>query len=172
MSGKQCRSALLSKEHNRQAFSCGVETLDRYFQERVGQDRRRDLAIPYVLVSTATGDIAGYYTLSNYSIVPARFPQGVTKGQPHYDAYPAVRIGRLATDRRYRGRGVGKLLLLDALSRCLDLKGRAGVMALVVDAKDAAARSFYEHFGFIRFPDDEYALFLLTNTIPELLSND
>lgn len=43
-------------------------------------------------------------------------------------------------------------------------------MAVVVDAKDAAARGFYERFGFIRFPDEEYGLFLLTKTIPEVLS--
>jgi GNAT superfamily N-acetyltransferase len=172
LSGRPYRSELLSKEHKRRTFSCGVEALDRYFHERVGQDRRRDLAISYVLLSTATGEIAGYYSLSNYSIVPATLPTDLTRGLPHYDAYPAIRIGRLATDQRYRGRGVGRLLLLDALSRCLDVSSRTGVMAVVVDAKDEAARGFYEHFGFIRFPDQEFGLFLLTKSIPESLAND
>lgn len=86
MTAKPYRSELLSGEHNRQAFSCGVEDLDRYFRERVGQDRRRNLTIPYVLVDTTTGDVAGYYTLCNYAIVPARLPREITKGLPPYDA--------------------------------------------------------------------------------------
>jgi GNAT superfamily N-acetyltransferase len=65
---------------------------------------------------------------------------------PCYPVLPATLIGRLAVDQRYRGKGLGELLLLDALSR--SLRSGIGSVAVVVDAKDANASRFYEYFGF------------------------
>jgi ribosomal protein S18 acetylase RimI-like enzyme len=81
---------------------------------------------------------------------------------------PAILIGRLAVDRRYRGQGLGRLLLVDALLRSLAISRQVGAMAVVVDAKDDAARSFYEQYGFTRFVDHDNRLFLPMATIAQL----
>jgi GNAT superfamily N-acetyltransferase len=72
-------------------------------------------------------------------------PPEVTKRLPRYAALPAVRIGRLAVDRKFWGRGLGGALLADALRRVL--LAPPAVFALLVDAKDDRAVAFYEHHG-------------------------
>lgn len=161
----------LASHHDRRGFSSGSEALDRYFQYRAGQDWRRKLTVPYVLTDPENGLVVGYYTLSNSSVLPTNLPANVAGKLPHYDSFPAILIGRLAVDRRYRGRGFGGLLLLDALQRCLESSQITGVMAVIVDAKDGAARAFYERFGFHRFADHEYRLYLPTTEIPNLLES-
>jgi len=121
--------------------------------------------LPYVLVDTATGGIVGYYTLSTFSIVPTSLPQGMAKKLPTYEAFPAILLGRLAVDRRYRGQGFGEILLVDALRRSLESTRQVAAMAVIVDAKDDAARAFYERYGFMRVVDDEYRLFLPMATV-------
>jgi GNAT superfamily N-acetyltransferase len=77
---------------------------------------------------------------------------------PRYPVVPAALLGRLALDRGYQGKGLGGVLLGDALIRTA--RAELGVFAMVVDAEDAAARRFYEHYGFTRLPGDTRRLCL------------
>jgi GNAT superfamily N-acetyltransferase len=158
----------LGPHHDRAGFTCGVEALDRYFRQQVGQDQRRGLAVPYVLVDTSTANVVGYYTLIPYSIVPASLPEDMTRKLPRYDALPAILVGRLTVDQRYHGQGFGRRLLMDALARSLSISQQVGALVVVVDAKDDAARTFYEQYGFRRFADHEYRLFVPMSTIAQL----
>jgi predicted GNAT family N-acyltransferase len=155
----------LGADHDRADFSSGVEALDRYFRQQAGQDQRRGLAVPHVLIDSAAGAVVGYYTLSALSILAESLPEDMARELPRYQALPAILLGRLAVDQRYRGQGLGELLLMDALHRSLDISQRLGSMAVVVDAKDDAARAFYERYGFLRFLDHEYRLFLPMTTV-------
>ncbi len=101
------------------------------------------------------------------SFPPACLPR--CKKLPRYETYPAILIGRLALDQRYQGQGLGRLLLVDALSRCLDLSTEIGAIAVVVDAKDDKARAFYEHVGFLRLLDNAYRLYIPMASIAHLL---
>jgi GNAT superfamily N-acetyltransferase len=168
MTDSRYRFEPLGRHHHRAAFSCGVEPLERYFHQQVGQDQRRGLAVPYVLVEPTAGDVAGYYTLSTFSVVPASLPDAAARKLPRYEAVPAILIGRLAMDRRYRGQGLGRLLLMDALLRSLAISQQVGAMAVAVEAKDDTARAFYEQYGFMRFVDHEHRLFLPMATIAQL----
>ena len=151
----------LRDDHNRTDFSCGNVPLDRYLKEQAGQDLRRACATPFVLVSTC-GDTAilGYYTLSSYGIDVGALPADVAKKLPRYPLIPATLLGRLAVDRRYQGQGLGEFLLLDALYRALSQSAEIAAAAVVVDAIDAGAAKFYEHFGFVAFPSIAGRLFL------------
>jgi GNAT superfamily N-acetyltransferase len=158
----------LGRRHPRAAFSCGVEPLDRYFREQAGQDMRRRAAVVYVLVERDTGMIAGFYTLSAAGIDVSAFPAELARQLPRYPRLPAILLGRLALDRRFRGQGLGCGLLLDALARAYHLSRQIGALAVIVDAKDDEARRFYERFGFQRLADDERRLFLEMATIAGL----
>jgi GNAT superfamily N-acetyltransferase len=158
----------LRKDHNRVDFSCGVEALDRYFHKQASLDFRRNLCVPYVLLETATGPVVGYYTLSTFSVVPQSLPEKLTGKLPGYPAFPAILVGRFAVDLRFRGQGFGEMLLVDALRRCLEISQQVGALAVVVDAKDDAACTFYEHYGFVHFVDHKYPLFLPIGTISHL----
>jgi GNAT superfamily N-acetyltransferase len=158
----------LGAHHARAAFSCGVAALDRYFREQAGQEMRRRVTVVYVLVEQATSVIAGFYTLSAAGIDVSSFPAELARRLPRYPRLPAILLGRLAIDQRFRGGGLGKGLLLDALARSYHLSRQIGALAVVVDAKDDAARRFYEHFGFRRLADDADRLFLEMATIASL----
>jgi hypothetical protein len=105
----------LSRAHRRAAFSCGNEALDRYLQERALQDEKRRVARSYALVDVTTDLMAGYYTIAAASIDLTALPADVVRRLPRYPVVPAIMLGRLARDLRFRGRGVGELLLADAV---------------------------------------------------------
>jgi predicted GNAT family N-acyltransferase len=81
------------------------------------------------------------------------FPEEVTRRLPHYRLVPATLIGRLAVDVKYRKQSLGEFLLLDALNRTYRQADRIAAAAVIVDAKDNEARTFYKHYGFISFPE-------------------
>ena len=77
-------------------------------------------------------------------------------------------IGRLARDEKYRGQGIGELLLIDALKRSLGSTSTVGAIAIVVEAENERARKFYSDFGFTQFPDHLNKLFMMMETIQKL----
>ena len=143
--------------HDRSGFSSGVAALDRYLQSQAGQDARRRVAAAFVLLEPPSPDVIGFYTLSNMSIRAAELPAAFVKKLPRYPVLPATLLGRLAVDADRRGGGLGTLLLLDALRR--SLRSETASLAVVVNAKDEAAISFYERHEFLHLPDQANRLF-------------
>lgn len=164
------RVEVLSGNHDRSRFDCGVAALNEYIRTRAGQDQKRRVSVVNVALDS-DGALAGYYTLSAISIVPTELPGELVRKMPRYPSLPAFLLGRLAVDRRLRGMGVGAFLLLDALRQCLALSQNAGAIGVVVDAKDEEAARFYGHFGFRRFPDAQRRLILPMATVEELFSD-
>jgi predicted GNAT family N-acyltransferase len=158
-----------TKKHNRAAFSCEQETLDRYLKERANQEVRKQVAAVYILTSDGR-TIAGYYTLSQYSIEPGEVPPDLVQKLrlPKYDRLPASLLGRLARNKEFKGQGIGELLLMDALKRALQLSLHIASVAVVVDAIDENARQFYQRYGFIDVPDRAGRLFIPMQSVAEL----
>ena len=159
----------LDDSHDRRSFTCGVEPLDRYLHVQAGQDHRRHIAVCFVLPDVKRSRIAGYYTLSAFSIIGEALPATLQKKLPKYGQVPCTLLGRLAVDREYRAGGLGKHLLIDALRRALMNSAEVASWAVVVDAKDSVAQEFYVRHGFIVLPKVSQRLFLPMMTIAELL---
>lgn len=160
----------LGTDHDRAAFSCGSEPLDRYLKQQASQDLRRRVAAVFVAHEPGSPLIAGYYTLAAFGIAPSSLPPALTKRLPRYDQFPATRIGRQAVDQRYQGHGLGRDLLMAALEQSYRQAPQIAAMAVVVDAIDDTARRFYERFGFQRVLDDEYRLYLPMATVEQLVA--
>lgn len=107
---------------------------------------------------TAEQHIAGYYTLASVSLLLADLPPATMKKLPRYPTVPGVRLGYLAVDQAHAGQALGGALLADALLRAARVEIAA--CALMVDAKDEGAASFYRHHGFVAFPNLPWTLFL------------
>lgn len=137
----------LNSQHDRSGFSCGTAALDRYIRQQVSQDIRRQVSKCFVAVEPGTGKVAAFYTLAASGLPIDLLPMDFQRRLPHYPLVPVARLGRLAVDERHKGRKLGATLLGDALLRAS--RAEMGVFALVVDAKDEAAKSFYLHYGFI-----------------------
>jgi GNAT superfamily N-acetyltransferase len=150
------RVEILGPQHDRSAFASGVEPLDRYFRAQVGQDARKHLAAPFVLV-LPDGAVAGYYTLSATALSLRELPEETSRRLPRYPLIPATLLGRLAVDRKHQGKGYGRHLLADALFRAM--RSEIATFAVVVEAKDEPARRFYERESFLSFPDQPMKLF-------------
>jgi len=150
-------TAPLAREHDRKAFSSGVEALDRYLRELAFQDIKRRVAGCFVALDD-DGAIAGFYTLAATHVPMNLLPADVVKQLPRYPVVPAMLMGRLAVAAKYRGQGLGRALVADAAIRTDRFK--IGAFALVVDAKDDRAVGFYEANGFAMIPDESRRLFL------------
>jgi ribosomal protein S18 acetylase RimI-like enzyme len=162
MSCAPFRLAPLDAAHDRAAFRSDSEPLNRYLREQVIQDIRRRVAACFVALADGQR-IAGYYTLASASLLLADLPASIGKKLPRYPTVPAVRMGRLAVDRAFKGQGLGGALLADALDRAA--RSEIVAFALIVDAKDEAAAAFYRHHGFIALPDSPLILFLPLATV-------
>lgn len=159
------RVEVLGPQHDRSGFESGVEPLDRYLQTQAGQDARKKMAAPFVLV-LKDGSVAGYYTLSSTAIRLPELPEAVVRKLPRYPLVPATLLGQLAIDRRCQGRGYGRFLLADALYRAV--RSEIASFAVVVDAKDETARRFYARESFLPFRDQPLKLFLPMSSIEAL----
>ena len=162
MSRATFRVVPLDATHDRSAFDCQSPPLNRYLREQASQDMRRRVAACFVAL-TDEGRIAGYYTLASASLWLADLPPSIAKKLPRYPTVPAVRMGRLAVDRSFRGQGLGGALLADALARAA--RAEIAAYALTVDAKDETAAAFYRHHGFIALPEMPLTLFLPLATV-------
>ncbi|POZ51841.1 GNAT family N-acetyltransferase [Methylovulum psychrotolerans] len=161
------RLEALASQHDRSAFTSGDGRLDLYFQTQATQDSRRRIANCFVAVETATHQVVAYYTIASASVSTADLPPDDAKRLPRYPTMPAVRIGRLAVDRRYQGRGLGKSLLADAAVKAI--AAAPASFALLVDAKDDQAVNFYKHHGFRQLVGMPRVLFLPLATAEKLL---
>lgn len=114
--------------------------------------------------------LAGFYTLTQDNIPSEDLPPELIKqlNLPRYERIGASLLGRLARDLTYKGKGVGELLLVDALKRSLAMSRQIASAAVVVDAKDEKAHKFYQDFGFIPFPESRKRLFLPMVTVERL----
>ena len=153
----------LGKQHDRAMFSCGQADLDDWFRRRASQDDKRNVARVFVAVDDELG-VIGCYSLSLFTLSLRGLPEEMARKLQHYDAIPAALIGRLARDERVLGRGIGELLLADAIRRILGAGRSIAVFAIVVDAKDDRAAGFYQGLGFRAFPLRPRRLFLPTAT--------
>ena len=81
---------------------------------------------------------------------------------------PVASLARLGVVLRHQRKGLGELLLADALQRCLSRSGEIGMIGVIVDAKDEQARGWYERYEFERLPDSPLTLWLPTAAIEKL----
>ena len=151
--------ALDSKHHDRAGFTCGVPALDDYLKRFALQQRRKGVSAVHVLVDSDDPErILGFYTLSAAQLDAAELGVADRARLPRYPV-PCFRMGRLACRSDHRGQGLGKLLIGCAVMRCLEAAKQVAAFALMVDAKDAAAKAFYEHYGFTPCADAPMTLY-------------
>src|SRR5271170_7013262 len=161
------RFAPLGAEHDRGSFHCGEEALDRYFKTQATQDVRRRIAHCFVAVEAASAEVAGFYTIAASSFPLVDLPPEEAKRLPRYPTLPAIRIGRLAVDQKFQGRGLGGALLVDATRR--SILSPPAVYTLAVDAKNDQAVAFYQRFGFRTLASQPRTLFLPLATAEKAL---
>jgi GNAT superfamily N-acetyltransferase len=149
----------LERSQDCSVFDCGEPELNEWLRLHALSSGKSGSARTFVAVDEANR-VLGYYAISAQSVVAESAPERLKKGMPRHPI-PVVLLARLAVDQNFKGRGLGAGLLKNALLRCLNASREVGLRAIIVDAKNAAARRFYEHFNFETFPEENNRLFLL-----------
>jgi GNAT superfamily N-acetyltransferase len=150
----QYRLEPLGKQHDRDAFRCGAESLDNYLKTQASQDMRLKANAVFVLVEAdAPERIAGYFTLCACGLAPGAIPDEARKHLPRYPQVSATLLGRLAVRVDLQGRGLGSVLLAEALRKAYENAAVVGSSMVVVDAIDERAANFYRAHGFLRLPE-------------------
>lgn len=139
-------AAPVGADHELSAFDSGVDALDRWLKERSRHNEREGASRTYVVAVDSR--VVGYCCLASSSIVRNAVTGRLARNMP--DPIPVLLIGRLAVDRAWQKRDLGRSMLHDALNRCIETSKVVGVRAIMVDAISEDAERFYERFGFRR----------------------
>ena len=156
--------------HRRDEFTSGDFSLDDWLRRYAGQNRRGNTAAVWV-IADATHRVVCYATLSMTSVDRSASPTLLAKGAP--SQVPALLVGRLATDSRVTGLGLGTHMVKHILATAAELNVKAACRAVVVTALNPAAFSWWQLFGFDPFDAEDSTnldLYLLTKDIAATLA--
>jgi len=140
-------------------FDCGNEELNVFLQRFALNNQNAGSATTYI-ICTDDKRAMGYYSLATGSVERAKAPLRIIKGLAKHPV-PVMLLARLAVDEADQSRGLGRVLLKDALSRTAKIAELVGVRALLVHAKDEVAGNWYKKFDFEPSPTDPNHLLLL-----------
>lgn len=149
----------IGAHHQVAGFSSGVVALDEYLSKHALANSQAGTARTFV-AAIDSHIVVGYYSLAAAQVIFTDAPARLQKGAPRHPI-PVVLLARLAVARNEQGRGLGSALLKDAIGRTLAAAEGIGVRALLVHAKDAAAKAFYEQYDFEALPGHPLHLALL-----------
>lgn len=154
----------ITAAHDLSQFDCGVPVLNDWLRERALKNESR-FSRSYVVCDGAR--VAGYYCLSAGAVQREAAPGKLRRNAP--DSVPVSIIGRLAVDRGYGGQGLGASLLANSLRRIAGAAQSIGIAAVLVQAKDEAARAFYlAQAEWLEFPVGSRMLWLPVGVVAEI----
>jgi GNAT superfamily N-acetyltransferase len=149
----------LADRHDLSAFVSGEPALDDWLRRRARGNQLSGASRTYVL---ARGDrVVGYYSIAAGAIAVADAPGRIRRNVP--DPIPMAVLGRLAIDRAWQGKGLGGLMLRDAVLRSCQAAEIVGMRGILVHAISPAAKQFYETFGFRESPANPMTLMVSLN---------
>ena len=161
--------APLGKQHDRKSFDCGEPSLNQYPHRYASQDIRRRVNRVFVASPPdATQQVIGYYSLSAGGLDATDLPEEFRRRLPRYPV-PVVLLGRLAVAKSHQGKGLGAILIADALQRIVQASRVMAVFAVIVDALNDRVAEFYQQFGFIPLPSQPLKLFLPMDSVAILV---
>ena len=160
------------QRHDRAAFSCGTIRLDNFLKRTARKHQAGDFTRVWVATELGSAGILGYYALNAHALEGDDLPTELTKKAPRFGGIPAVYLSMIAVDRRCQGRGLGRILLADALSRAAAVADQVGLKAVVLDVIDDGGpqamkgrRTFYAGMGFRSLPSRPERMFISIETV-------
>lgn len=156
----------LSAAHDCEGFDCGHPVLNEWLRRYALQNQRANAARTFVVCRESR--VIGYYSLAVGAVDYAAASERIRKGLARHPV-PVMILARLAVDVAHQGKKIGQSLLKDAVMRTLQAAEFAGIRAILVQAKDERARSFYEQFGFEPSPLSPLQLMMMLKDVKRIL---
>lgn len=156
MSQRRLQVERLGPHHDLSTFQSGNADLDGWLRRHALAAQEMDSARTFLLIGEE--QIVGYFSLTMGSVLRTDAPAKLVRGLP---AYPVgmVLLARLAVDEREQGKGLGALILADALRKAVAAGEAAAARLIVVDAVDERVARFYERHGFVPTPQQPLRLY-------------
>jgi GNAT superfamily N-acetyltransferase len=134
----------LAAHHELEDFTCGAACLDDWVKRRARANQASGASRTYVVCEDLK--VMGYYALASGALTVESAPGRFRRNMP--DPIPVAVFARLAVDRTYQGRGVGRALFRDEARRVVHAADAIGIRGIVVHAISEEARKFYLALGF------------------------
>jgi GNAT superfamily N-acetyltransferase len=157
----------LSDGHQIDSFDSGEPVLDDWLRRRARPNQAGGASRTYVVCEEKR--VIAYYALASGAIAQAAVPGRLRRNMP--DPIPVVVLARLAVDRNYQGRGLGRALFRDAAHRVANAADTIGIRGIVVHAISAQARKFYIALGFDPCPPEAMTLVVTLQDIRTTLGS-
>ena len=141
---------LLTEAHDSSSFDSGEPVLDDWLRRRAWDNLQAAASRTYVACPKGSREIVGYFALSMGQILAQEATGSMRRNMPKH--IPAGTLGRLAIDRAWQGKGLGRALLADVVKRSLLASSEVSARLVIVHAISPAAETFYLHSGFTRLP--------------------
>lgn len=136
----------LNEHHKLEAFRSGVESLDAWLKRRALKNQTSGASRTFVVCGGQR--VAAYYALASSAVAVTEAPGRFRRNMP--DPIPVVVLGRLAVDRSFQGKGLGRALVRDAGYRVIQAADAIGIRGLITHAISVEAKAFYEAVGFVQ----------------------
>ncbi len=157
--------APLTAQHELATFDSGESSLDDWLKRRALANQASGASRTFVICEGSR--VAGYYALASGAVTTARVPGRFKRNMP--EPIPVVLLGRLAIDRAWQGRGLGRALFRDAALRVLQAADAIGIRGILVHALSEQARKFYIALGFTECPNEPLMLVVTLQDLREAL---
>jgi predicted N-acetyltransferase YhbS len=144
----------LAAHHKLDLFDCTETSLNTWLKDRALANQFSGASRTFV--ACEEDRVMGYYALASGAVTAATVPGKFRRNMPH--PIPVVLLGRLAVDRPWHGKGIGRSLFRDAALRVSQAADIIGVRCIVVHALSNEARKFYLALGFSDCPGDPLIL--------------
>jgi GNAT superfamily N-acetyltransferase len=153
--------APLADHHQLAAFNSGISALDDWLTRRARANQVSGASRSFVVCADEI--VVGYYALAAGGVNAAAAPGRFRRNMP--EPIPVAVLGRLAVDRAYQGRGVGRALFRDSGLRVMQAAEAIGIRGMLVHAISDQAKAFYLALGFSESPLEPMTLMV---TLAEL----
>jgi len=155
----------LGRNHDRAAFDSGEPRVDNFIRLTARKHITESLAVVRVVVVAGDRKVIGYHSLGAHSLDVGDIPSGLApKGRP-YPGIGACSLGFIGVHRPLQGKGLGRLLLRDAMRQTVAAAEHGGIAFLVLDAIDDQRAGFYRNLGFVPLPSQPLRMVIPTATM-------
>ncbi len=158
------REEAISKAYDRKIFDCGDKNLNDFLQHYARQSHLKSSAKTYLAIDNSDNKILGFYSLSPATIEYSNVPETIINRLGKYDM-PVFRLGRLAVDKAYQGKGLGGQLLAAAIRRTYLASQQVGGIGLLIDAKNEQVAKWYVSYGAVQLVERPLSLVIPFATV-------
>ena len=132
-----------TKRRNVSDFESTSPELNEFLKEDALKNQEELISKTYLCCHS--NQLVGYVTFTT-DIVRKKDVREEEQIEIPYKEYPAIKIARLAVDKRYERKGVGRFLLLAAVGKALKISNEVGCRFITVDSKQDSIE-FYKKSG-------------------------